>query len=82
MKTKPKKSSAKSALKRRDPNRYPKGLNRRKALELIDYYENQTDEEAIAEDEAAYCSKHSTMMEIPNEFVWLVQKLISKGKRK
>lgn len=62
----------------RDPNRYPKGLNRKKVRKLIDYYENQTDEEAIAEAEAAYREPKTTMMQIPNELVPQVQKLISK----
>jgi hypothetical protein len=61
-----------------DPNRYPKGLNRKKVQALIDYYENQTDEEAIAEAEAAYRDKATTMMQIPNKLVPKVRKLISK----
>jgi hypothetical protein len=73
----------KSASKRRskavrDPNRYPKGLNRKKVQELINYYENQTDDEAIAEAEAAYKNPSFTMMQVPNELVPRVQKLISK----
>jgi hypothetical protein len=62
----------------RDPNRYPKGLNRKKVKALIDHYENQTDEEAIAEAEAAYNNARITMMAIPVELVPKVQKLISK----
>jgi len=62
----------------RDPNRYPKGLNRKKVQALINYYEKQTDEEAIAEAEAAYRGPKTTMMQIPNELVPQVRKLISK----
>ena len=73
----------KSASKRRpkikrDSNRYPKGLNRKKVQALINYYENQTDEEAIAEAEAAYKNPAFTMMAIPVELVPKVQRLISK----
>jgi hypothetical protein len=35
----------------KDPNLYPKGWNRQKVQRMIAHYENQTDEEAIAEDE-------------------------------
>jgi hypothetical protein len=74
MKTPAKRRSPKA----RDPNRYPKGLNRKKVQDLIDYYENQTDDEAIAEAEAAYREPRTTMMQIPNELVPQVQKLIAK----
>jgi hypothetical protein len=63
---------------RRDPNRYPKGLNRKKVRELVEHYENQTDEEAIAEAEAAYRNPATTMMQIPVELVPQVRKLITK----
>ena len=63
---------------KRDPNHYPKGLNRKKVQDLINYYENQTDEEAIEEAEAAYSNPAFTMMAIPVELVPKVQKLISK----
>lgn len=77
MKNKIQKSSPKTARKK-DPNRYPKGWNRRRVERVIAHYENQTDEEAIAEDEAAYNDPSSTMMQVPNELVPRVQKLISK----
>jgi hypothetical protein len=63
---------------RRDPNRYPKGLNRKKVQELTDYYENQTDDEAIAEAESAYHDKATSMMQIPKDLVPEVRKLIAK----
>ena len=62
----------------RDPNRYPKGLSRAKVQELVEYYENQTDDEAIAEAEAAYHNPSTTMMEVPIALVPKVQKLIAK----
>ena len=62
----------------RDPNRYPKGLDRAKVQELVEHYESQTDDEAIAEAEAAYHNPASTMMEVPVSLVPKVQKLIAK----
>jgi hypothetical protein len=63
---------------RKDPNRYPRGLNRRKVQAIIAHYENQTDAEAIAEDEAAYRSDKVTMMGVPIDLVPKVQRLIAK----
>jgi hypothetical protein len=45
---------------------------------VIAHYENQTDEQAIAEDEAAYSIPAFTMMQVPKALVPQVQKLISK----
>lgn len=61
-----------------DPNRYPKGLSREKVQRIIEHYENQTDEEAIAEAEAAYHNPATTMMEVPVALVPQIQKLIAK----
>jgi len=73
------KSASKRRTKiKRDPNRYPKGLNRKRVQALINYYENQTDDEAISEAEAAYKNPAFTMMAIPVELVPKVQRLISK----
>ncbi len=62
----------------RDPSPYPKGWDRKRVEALIDHYDNQTDDEAIAEAEAAYKSVTTTMMQIPVDLVPKVQKLIAK----
>jgi hypothetical protein len=72
------KTATKRAKSQSDPNRYPKGMNREKVQAIIQYYENQTDEEAIAEAEAAYRNPKSTMMEVPAALVPQVRKLIAK----
>jgi hypothetical protein len=64
--------------KGKDPNRYPKGWDAKSIKTLIDHYENQSDEEAVAEHEAAYRSTLVTMMAIPVELVPKVQKLLAK----
>ena len=65
-------------MKKKDPNKYPKGWNAKKVREIAEYYENQSDEEAAAEDDAAYANGHYTMMAVPHELVAKVQKLIAK----
>jgi len=61
-----------------DPSPYPTGWNRKRVQALIDHYENQSDDEAIAEANAAYDAIKTTMIQIPVELVPQVQKLISK----
>ena len=64
-----------AALK--DPNRYPPGWDRERVRRLIQRYESQTDEEAIAEDEAAFEDQTRTTVEIPNELLPTVRKLLA-----
>ena len=63
-----------------DPNRYPKGWDRKRVNAVISHYENQSDEQAIAEDEAAYDSITSTMMQVPLSLVAKVEKLIARAR--
>lgn len=73
-----KKKSVGSKRRRKDPNRYPKGWDARSIRALADHYDNQSDEDAAAEDDAAYRSTLVTMMAIPVELVPKVQKLLTK----
>lgn len=61
-----------------DPNRYPKGWDRKRVQALAEYYENQSDEEAIAELDAAFDNQHTAMIQVPIELVPKVQKLLAK----
>ena len=45
---------------------------------ILAHYEEQTDEEATAEDEAAFEDHDQTIMEIPHDLVPLVRELIAK----
>ena len=45
--------------------------------QILDHYENQTEEEAVAEDEAAYETSSQTVMIVPNELVPTIEKLIA-----
>lgn len=56
---------------------FPKGWNEKRVKKLIAHYENQTDEEAIAEDEAPFAGEETTVMEIPNKLVSAVRKLLA-----
>ncbi len=61
----------------KDQNRYPPGWDRERVRRLIQRYESQTDEEAIAEDEAAFEDQTRTTVEIPNELLPTVRKLLA-----
>ena len=54
-------------------NNYPPGWDESRVERVLDHYECQSEEEAVAEDEAAYEDPNQTFMEIPNELVpdWL-----------
>jgi hypothetical protein len=62
-----------------DPSPYPKGWNRKRVQALIDHYENQSDDDAIAEAEARYNSIESAMMQVPIALVPRVERLIAKA---
>lgn len=62
----------------KDPNRYPKGLTRKKVQALIDYYDRQTDAQAIAEAEAAYRKRTTALLEVPVRLLPAVRALIAR----
>ena len=64
-------------MKRRQ-NKFPKGWTAKSIKALADYYDNQSETEAAAEDNAAYKSTRLTMMAVPIELVPKVQKMIAK----
>lgn len=45
--------------------------------EVLEHYESQTEEEAVAEDEAAFRSREQTVMVVPKRLVPAITKLIS-----
>jgi hypothetical protein len=59
-------------------SRYPAGWNEERVRRVLEHYEAQSDEEAVAEDEAAYEATTHTMMEVPVELVPAVRELIAK----
>ena len=58
--------------------KYPAGWDEERVQRVLEHYEAQSDEEAIAEDEAAYEATTHTAMEIPVELVPVVRELIAK----
>ncbi|KAF0119527.1 MAG: hypothetical protein FD151_1975 [bacterium] len=59
-------------------SKFPNGWDEERAERVLDYYENQTEEEAVAEDEAAWEDTSQTFIEVPNELVPAVRELLAK----
>jgi hypothetical protein len=58
--------------------RFPKGWSEARVRKLLEHYETQSQEEALAEDEAAFESVKQTTMEVPVDLVPKVRELIAK----
>ena len=48
---------------------------------VLEHYEGQSEEQAVAEDEAASEQRDQTLMEVPNELVPTVRELIAKRRK-
>lgn len=59
-------------------NRYPKGWDEQRVQRVLAHYESQTEEEAVAEDEAALHESDQTVVEVPTAIVPKVRELIAK----
>jgi hypothetical protein len=57
---------------------FPPGWDESRVRRVLEHYERQSDEEAVAEDEAAYESTTHTSMEVPVDLVPVVRELIAK----
>ena len=62
-------------------NNFPPGWDKERVRRVLEHYEKQTEDEAVAEDEAAYEDQTQTVMEVPVELVPTVRKLIAEHKR-
>lgn len=60
-------------------NRFPPGWDEERVRRVLEHYESQSDQEAVAEDEAAYETTTHTSMEVPVELVPTVRELIAKN---
>ena len=59
-----------------DRNTYPPGWNKQRVQEVLDHLETRTEEETIAEDEAAF-EQDYTAMQVPRKLVPVVRQLIA-----
>ena len=59
-------------------SKYPPGWDESRVRRVLEHYESQTDEEAVAEDEATWEDTSHTKMDVPVELVPAVRELIAK----
>lgn len=59
-------------------SKYPPGWDEQRVRRVLEHYEGQSDEEAVAEDEAAYEATTHTAMDVPVELVPVIRELIAK----
>lgn len=59
-------------------SRYPAGWDETRVKRVLAHYEQQSDDEAVAEDEAAYESTTHTAMEVPVDLVPAVREFLAK----
>ena len=62
-------------------NRFPAGWDEDRVRRIIEHCEGQSDEEAVAEDEAAHEDESQAHMEIPVDLVPDVRDLIARRKQ-
>lgn len=58
-------------------SKFPPGWDAARVQDLVDYYEDQSDEEAAAEHEAALSRPDHTLMEIPTDLVPAVREILA-----
>jgi hypothetical protein len=61
--------------------KFPDGWDEARVKRVLEHYETQADEEAVAEDEAASEQKGQTLMEVPSDLVATVRELIAKRRK-
>jgi hypothetical protein len=59
-------------------NTFPAEWDDNRVRELLEHYEHQSEEEAVAEDEASMDDSSETTMQVPHDLVPAVRDLIAK----
>jgi hypothetical protein len=59
-------------------SKFPPGWNSERVKKVLAHYESQFEEEAVAEDEAAFEAVAQTVMEVPTGLVPTIRELIAK----
>ena len=62
--------------------KFPPGWDEARVRRVLEYYESQTEAEAIAEDEAAFAATTHTAMKVPVDLVPEVRELIVQRERR
>jgi hypothetical protein len=63
-------------------NKFPPGWDEERVQKVIAHYEQQTEEEGVAEDEAAFEDSTQTVIEVPKDLLPEIRELIAKRSRR
>lgn len=58
-------------------NQFPRGWDEDRVQRVLAYYEAQTEDEAVAKDEAAFETPTETVMIVPVELVAVIRELLA-----
>lgn len=64
-----------------DQTKLPEDWDEARLKRVLERYERQSEEEAVAEDDAAFEVEDHTVMEVPNDLVPAVRELIAKHRK-
>lgn len=59
-------------------SRFPPGWDEERVRRVLSHYEDQTEEEALAEDEAAFEDESHAFIEVPKDLIPEVRKLLAR----
>jgi hypothetical protein len=59
-------------------NKFPLGWDEKRVRQTIKHYDRQSEDEAVAEDEAAFDNQEQAFVQVPLELLPLVRELIAK----
>ena len=62
-----------------EKNRFPKGWDEDRVRSVLARYEQQTEDEAVAEDEAAWEDRSATFVEVPTKLLPRVRELLARS---
>jgi hypothetical protein len=62
--------------KKSGKQKLPRGWDEERVRKVLEHYENQTEDDAVAEDEAAYKAQGQTVMIVPTELVPAIRQLL------
>lgn len=61
-------------------SKFPEGWDEKRVRTVLAHYEQQTEDEAMEEDENAFKNRTRTAMEVPTQLVTKIRELIAKHK--
>jgi hypothetical protein len=70
----------KNNTKKAKTQKFPPGWNEERVRKVLAHYENQSEDEAVAEDEAAFEAEGQAVMIVPTDLVPAIRQMIARRK--